>query len=86
MTDQTRKVKLLISQAQIKRALSEFDNVLHVGQHEVLRDQMIGLSARFHKNEKQKRMSIISEAEYMLEWNRILTNLTSLIQEYEDEN
>jgi len=77
-------INLLISQGKIKIAIEQLSKIANSGGREDLRSELPKLSARFNNNEKKKRTNVISEADYNLEWNKILDALTSLVQEYQE--
>ena len=84
MTKQINLIKLQISRGKIKNAISEFGKMLNSEDEGDLKSELTSLSARFNKNERQKRTGVISETDYNLEWNRILDALTSLVQEHQE--
>ncbi|MCZ6703311.1 MAG: TIR domain-containing protein [Ignavibacteria bacterium] len=84
MSKQIDLIKLLISKGKIKNAISELSKILKSEEKDDLENDLTSLSARFNKNEKQKRIGVISETDYNLEWRRILDALTSLVQEHQE--
>ena len=84
MSKQIDLVNSFISQGKIKKAISELGKVVNREGAEDLKNEIIALSAKFNNNEKQKRIGVVSEADYQLKWNRILASLTSLVQEYQE--
>lgn len=84
MSKRVDLLNLLLSQGKIKNAISELGKMLNSQGDDELKSELTALSARFNNNEKQKRKGVISEADYQIEWNKILAAFTSLVQEYQE--
>ena len=78
--------KALIAEGNLKQAIDGLLAATERNGQTDLHNNLVGLSGRFHRNEREKLASTISESGYNLQWGRITEALKVYLEAYREED